>query len=92
MYEAVRRPVVKTVFADFNILVPGVPSGGPALLETLKSLPDMNSSAGGQGTSLPHIVSLANASENVYRQALLGIWGNSADKVCVFLQVFRLSQ
>jgi hypothetical protein len=28
----------------------------------------------------------------VYRQALLGIWGNSADKVCVFLQVFRLSQ
>lgn len=83
LYQAVRRPALKTVFADFNILVPDVPSGGPALLATLQLLPDINSSAGGQGMSLPHLVSLANASENVSRQALLGIWGDpnfSAEK------------
>jgi hypothetical protein len=84
LYQAVRRPALKTVFADFNILVPDVPSGGPALLATLQLLPDINSSAGGQGMSLPHLVSLANASENVSRQALLGIWGNISEKVLLF--------
>jgi hypothetical protein len=88
-YQAVRRPALKTVFADFNILVPDVPSGGPALLATLKLLPDINSSAGEQGTSLPHLVSLANASENVYRKAFLGIWGNSSEKILLFCVGFQ---
>lgn len=81
-YQAVTtRPVQTTVFADFNILVPDVPSGGPALLAALKLLPDINSTASGQGMSASHLVSLANASESVYRKALLGIWGNSSEKV-----------
>ena len=83
-YQAVRRPVQTTVFADFNILVPDVPSGGPALLAALKLLPDINSTASGQGMSLSHLVSLANASESVYRKAVLGIWGNSSEKVLLF--------
>jgi gamma-glutamyltranspeptidase len=82
-YQAVRRPVLTTVFADFNILVPDVPSGGPALLAALKLLPDINSTAGGQGMFSSHVVTLANASEGVYREALLGVWGDpdfSAEK------------
>jgi gamma-glutamyltranspeptidase len=80
-YQAVRRPELTTVFADFNILVPDVPSGGPALLAALKLLPDINCTASGQGMSLSDLVSLVNASESVYRQALLGIWGNSSERV-----------
>ena len=83
-YQAVRRPVLTTVFADFNILVPDVPSGGPALLAALKLLPDINSTAGGQGMFSSHVVTLANASEGVYREALLGVWGNSSEKVLLF--------
>jgi len=89
-YQAVRRPVLTTVFADFNILVPDVPSGGPALLAALKLLPVINSTASGQEVFLSHVISLANASESVYREALLGIWGNSSEKVLLFY-VCRLS-
>ena len=89
-YHAVTRPVQTTVFADFNILVPGVPSGGPALLEALKLLPDINSTTSGRGMSPSYLVSLANASESVYRKAFLGIWGNSSEKVLLFY-VCRLS-
>jgi len=89
-YQAVRRPVQTAVFADFNILVPDVPSGGPALLAALKLLPDINSTASGEGMSPSHLLSLANASESVYREALRGIWGNSSEKVLLFY-VCRLS-
>ena len=83
-YQAVRRPALTTVFADFNILVPDVPSGGPALLEALKLLPDINSTASGQGLSPSHLVSLANAAESVYGKARLGIWGNSSEIILLF--------
>jgi gamma-glutamyltranspeptidase len=76
-YQAVRRSAQETTFADFSVLVPDLPSGGPALLATLGLLPALNSSRSGQGMSLVHILSLANASENIYRQALRGIWGNN---------------
>ena len=89
-YQAVTRPVQTTVFADFNILVPDVPSGGPALLAALKLLSYINSTASRQGMSLSDLVSLANASESVYRKALLGIWGNSSEKILLFY-VCRLS-
>ncbi|KDR09688.1 gamma-glutamyltransferase 7-like isoform X2 [Zootermopsis nevadensis] len=75
-YQAVRRSAQEATFADFNIFVPDLPSGGPALLATLGLLPVINSSRGGQGMSLVHILSLVNASENIYRQALRGIWGD----------------
>jgi len=90
MYQAVTRPVQTTVFADFNILVPDVPSGGPALLEALKLLPDINSTAREQGTYRSHVVSLADAFESVYKKALLGFWGNSSEQVLLFY-VCRLS-
>jgi hypothetical protein len=90
MYQAVTRPVQTAVFADFNILVPDVPSGGPALVAALKLLPDINSTASGQEMSLSYLVSLVNASESVHRKALLGIWGNSSEKV-LLLYVCRLS-
>jgi len=89
-YQAVRRPVLTTVFADFNVLVPDVPSGGPALLAALKLLPEINSTASGQGMFPSHVVSLANAFESVYGEARLGVWGNSSDKV-LLLYVCRLS-
>lgn len=75
-YQAVRRPALAATFADFSVLVPDLPSGGPALLAALELLPALNSSRGGQGMSLMNIISLANASENIYRKALLGIWGD----------------
>jgi gamma-glutamyltranspeptidase len=75
-YQAVRRSALAATIDDFSVLVPDLPSGGPALLATLELLPALNSSRGGQGMSLMNIISLANASENIYRKALLGIWGN----------------
>jgi gamma-glutamyltranspeptidase len=75
-YQAVRRSALAATFADFSVLVPDLPSGGPALLATLELLPALNSSRSGQGMSLANLISLANASENIYRKALLGIWGN----------------
>jgi gamma-glutamyltranspeptidase len=83
-YQAVRRSAQETTFADFKILVPDLPSGGPALLATLELIPALNSSRGGQGI-LEHVVSLANASENIYRQALRGIWGNNLQIPCDFI-------
>ncbi|XP_023719725.1 glutathione hydrolase 7 isoform X3 [Cryptotermes secundus] len=75
-YQAVRRSALTATFADFSVLVPDLPSGGPALLATLELLSALNSSRGGHGMSPLNIISLANASENVYRRALLGIWGD----------------
>jgi hypothetical protein len=83
-YQAVRRPELSTVFADFNILVPDAPSGGPALLAALKLLPDINSTASGQGMSTSDLLSLANASESAYSRTLLGMWGNNAEQVLLF--------
>jgi gamma-glutamyltranspeptidase len=82
-YQAVRRSARETTFADFNILVPDLPSGGPALLATLRLLPTLNSSRSGQGMSPLHILSLADASENIYRQAINGIWGNNLGNVLI---------
>jgi gamma-glutamyltranspeptidase len=83
-YQAVRRSALAATFADFSVMVPDLPSGGPALLAALELLPALNSSRSGQGMSLMNIISLANASENIYRKALLGIWGNNLEKVLQF--------
>lgn len=83
-YQAVRRSALTATFADFSVLVPDLPSGGPALLATLELLPALNSSRGGHGMSPLNVISLANASENIYRRALLGIWGNNLYKVLEF--------
>jgi len=76
-YQAMRRSALESTFADFSVLVPDLPSGGPALMAILELLPDLNSTRGGQGMSLMQLVSLANASVNVYRETLQGIWGNN---------------
>ncbi|KAJ9595164.1 hypothetical protein L9F63_013522 [Diploptera punctata] len=75
-YQAVRRPPLIENFAGFNVFVPSLPSGGQALLEILKLLPDLNFTMGGQGLTPHFAINLVNAAEETYKSMLQGIWGD----------------